>query len=340
MRDKTAQIQEDSANVLLTLVPGALINALLSSDVVALLGPTMHGSLSIVGLASSLQGCLQRSLQGGTTDPNIADMVRRLQDLTSAETTAEDSTQAPEPKRVTDLDLMLGDVCSAVGRNKVWTELAEDRHTASSKSSSQATLRLQALAATRVTAVVTSHWTDELEEMFPHRVGRNFGGYAATLSRPRIDRKIGRSLPVLQLWPGLPGSRRDRAAEGANALPSCRDDCEQFLAAEGPYMTFLRDLFRTKVAMLAGWSLPPSGHLGMALHSAWQEAKLRHPGRVAAIAYAFAISPSESCRSRCFAEFGLEVLSYNDAGTQGRGLELCFRALAKATDDTLSKVTT
>jgi len=85
-------------------------------------------------------------------------------------------------------------------------------------------------------------WAEPLKEYFPHRVGRNFGGFSTVLAKPRVDAPPGRSRALLQIWPALgsPIARTDPAP------PAARDDCETELDPNGPYSVFLRDVFRSK----------------------------------------------------------------------------------------------
>merc|ERR1712203_516163 len=102
--------------------------------------------------------------------------------------------------------MLLGDACAVLGKERVWrgAQAALRRRQMPSTSVTAAVIeRLQAVAAAPFTAVITTAWSNDFEDFFPHRVGMNFGGFAAVLMKPRIDAKPGRSRPVLQLWPGL-----------------------------------------------------------------------------------------------------------------------------------------
>ncbi|OLP96555.1 hypothetical protein AK812_SmicGene21199 [Symbiodinium microadriaticum] len=70
---------------------------------------------------------------------------------------------------------------------------------------------LQAMTDVPFTAVLAEGWCPEFEDYFPHSVGKNFGGYATILSKPRVDKPPGSSRPVLR-----------------------------------PFLVFLRDLFQSK----------------------------------------------------------------------------------------------
>jgi len=89
------------------------------------------------------------------------------------------------------------------------------------------------------------------------------------------------------------------------------------------------------VALFAGWpSLPPEGHVGAALRRAWDEARIRDPGRTEPLAYAVAGGAPEALRRECLSGCGLSVISYDVDGAglheHDPGLLACLRALQRA----------
>ncbi|CAE8607166.1 unnamed protein product, partial [Polarella glacialis] len=146
---------------------------------------------------------------------------------------------------------------SSVLRMLGWLNLSEGQLPADPKETPPGSLGrcLDALARIPFTAVVTAVWSADVEERFSHLLGNNFAGFATVLSRPRIDKLPGRSRPILQLLADEP--KVDRSS--ASVQPAT--------AGDAPFLTFLRDLFRSKVVLLVGWpTLPPTGQLGDGLH--------------------------------------------------------------------------
>jgi len=79
-------------------------------------------------------------------------------------------------------------------------------------------------------------------------------------------------------------------------------------ADDSPYVAFLRDTFRIKVALLLGWPLPLQGHVARALRQAWQVAQTRGPTAQPIAYLAFAGGVPEDLRQSCLHDFGLEVI--------------------------------
>eukprot|EP00927_Polykrikos_kofoidii_P047923 TRINITY_DN42200_c0_g1_i1.p1 TRINITY_DN42200_c0_g1~~TRINITY_DN42200_c0_g1_i1.p1 ORF type:complete len:404 (+),score=71.63 TRINITY_DN42200_c0_g1_i1:33-1214(+) len=241
-------------------------------------------------------------------------------------------------------ELLLGDACEALGRKNFSvacrSALLKRRRPGGQTSTAACAAaeevlrrRLAAVAATPFTAVLAAACSDELEQQFPHRVGRNFGGYAAILGKPRVDVPPARARPLLHLWPALgakPGS--DATTPSGHQLPASRAEVEVELSPGNPYPTFLRDLFRTKVAVLVGCQLPPRGHLGAALRDAWKLARAHDAARREPLAYALAPATAAEggVREICNENFGLCVLSYDSEAWGERGLEHCLLALSSA----------
>eukprot|EP00435_Cladocopium_sp_Y103_P023046 s426_g5.t1 len=118
------------------------------------------------------------------------------------------------------------------------------------------------------TAILTEAWSGDFEDFFPHSVGKNFGGFATILSKPRVDKPPGDSRPVLRL-DGL-------------GIKDVEDEDD-----EPPILIFLRDLFQSKVALLCGWPQTiPQGLVGRALKDAWQLTLARDLRRTEALAFA------------------------------------------------------
>ncbi|CAJ1354490.1 unnamed protein product [Effrenium voratum] len=138
------------------------------------------------------------------------------------------------------------------------------------------------------TAILTEGWNPDFQDFFPHCVGKNFGGFATVLSKPRVDKPPGYSRPVLRC-----------------------------VLARRPLLVFLRDLFQSKTVLLCGCHLPLQGLLGRALKDAWASTRARDVRRFEPLAYALGhVAPLE--------EYGLQTIP-NDADPSDLGF---FRALA------------
>lgn len=297
--------------------PSRLLIAARSGEAVALLG----ADFVLPAPVPKLQDLL-RPLLRGTAPPPQLPPCEELPHVGWADAVGDEEAE-----------LLVGDACRNCGRKGVARHVAEILRVAGRNLPAAAAAawaaslvsRLDALAAAPFTAVLTAAWSGELEERFPHRVGRNFGGFATVLSKPRVDTPPGRARPAMHLWPGLVGA----GIAGADGLPETREECERMLAAESPYLAFLRDLLRSKVVLLMGWpAVPPSGHICTALRGAWQEARARDPGRREPLAYILAAEGLVEAISveECFTLYGLEVIRCSGNG----GTEAFLRSLAKA----------
>lgn len=165
---------------------------------------------------------------------------------------------------------------------------------------------LDAMVEVPFTAVLTSSWSDVLQDYFPRCIGCNFGGFATVLARPRIDKAPGRSRPVMRL------------------------DQQGLAPVDEHYLTFLSDLFGSKVVVLAGWpTLPPLGHIGEALRKAWAVARARDASRQLPLSYGLAREGlPEAQRQQCFEEYGLYVLSFSTDSFL-TDLEVFFQELSR-----------
>eukprot|EP00929_Paragymnodinium_shiwhaense_P120378 TRINITY_DN92305_c0_g1_i1.p1 TRINITY_DN92305_c0_g1~~TRINITY_DN92305_c0_g1_i1.p1 ORF type:complete len:387 (-),score=95.71 TRINITY_DN92305_c0_g1_i1:13-1173(-) len=294
------------------LPPAPLLTAVQSFNAVAMLGGDFLAPRRTLSLAQQLARCLAEGLALGEVEDRK--LATTLQQKLSKSTLSEEEAEAA-----------VGEVSQALGAPALRRRLRllsrrQPRH------EEVADARLQALAEVPFTSLLTVAWSVALEDHFPRHVGRNFGGFATLLNKPRIDKAPGASRPVLQLWPAIESS-----CKSAQELPTCREDCELYLDSGAFYPTFLRDVFRSKVVVLLGWpALPPSGHVGAALQQAWQDVRARDPHRREPLAYAFASEAEASpvaCR-QCMESYGLHVISY-DARIMGQqGLAQCLRTLA------------
>eukprot|EP00434_Breviolum_minutum_P015599 symbB.v1.2.013741.t1/scaffold978.1/size277179/2 len=120
------------------------------------------------------------------------------------------------------------------------------------------------------TAILTEDWSSDFEDVFPHCVGKNFGGFATVLSKPRVDKPPGDSRPVLRL----------------NGIGTGDMSANVDIGDEPPILIFLRDLFQSKVALFCGWPSIPGGLVGRALEDAWQLTLARDPKRMEPMAFA------------------------------------------------------
>jgi len=321
-------------------MPDGLVRAIRDYDAVAFIGEGLLGTATLsVTLRQVLSGMLdsERSPANSSATSESASMAK------------EALKRLEEPGTcIGDAELILGDVCEALGREAV-ARRARSRSSrdATPVAAAHANDLLEKLAAIPFSAIVSSGWCEAMQEHLPHRVDRNFGGFCSVLTKPRVDAAPGRSRPVMQLWPGLvgpgagnrPGAVRggrrgnEKYVEVAEALPRSRADCERELAAESQYPIFLRDLFQSKVVLFVGWpELPPRGHVGDALRRAWHEARARDPSRVEPLAFALACEqPCTVPQGKSFLEdCGLQIVSGKGASLQPDALGCCLDALAEA----------
>jgi len=276
-------------------LPDALVHRIRNLDAIAILGESFLSSSNSLTLAGVLELVLQRSLRDGGdannprwNEESCRHLLRLLQGSSPSES-----------------EVLLGDVCELLG-----TEITRRR--AKVALCQQTTLRprrilqrLDALSAVPFTALLTVSRQEPFRDRFPHLVGRNFGGFATVLMKPRIDRPPGDSRPVLHLWPAL-GSHARTEVEGSSSHSAATA-----LQEDSQYLAFLRDVFLSKTAVFIAWrEMPPTNHVGTALQQAWQVARARDPARSEPLAYAVAQGMSDKCRERCLKEFGVEVLAY------------------------------
>lgn len=317
-QQRPRRLRADVIHSALPPLPVALVDAVRSHNSVVVLGAHAILPSSTLGLDDLLRSVIGHIVQAGVSDAAVEDIKGRLSgpDLPLAEA-----------------ELLLGDLCAAVGRERVRrsTNAVLRKHGSARQQTAASALaarQLAAVASVPFTAAVVDAWSVELEAHLPHRVGRNFGGFAAVLARPRVDTPPSRARPVLQLWPGLLGDRGVHSCEGPESLPTSRSATEQVLAEDSPYLSFLRDLLLSKTALLAGWELPPRGHLGAALRWTRRLARARGASGAEPLAYALVPGGRAETSNDLLEEYGLCVLSYNASTLGDTGLEECFRALA------------
>jgi len=312
-------------------LPPLLVEALRCHDAVAVLGMDFlcaSGSpLSVVDLLSQIVADMPQD-SSAQSNQYTGKEVYRPKVLSSIACIDDDPTWEAERR--------LGDVCAAFG---VGTVVRAARATCSAAAPPRAMLsrRLDALAAVPFGAVLVGGWCwhDELGVRFPHRIARNFGGFATVLAKTRIDAPKSRARPLMHLWPGLT-TKGGRGATTAESLPCTRADCVRELASDGPYATFLRDVFKSKIAVLIGWpELPPAGHIGEALRQAWRETRARDLTRAEPLAYALAPRAPVSLVATCLQDYGLQLLGRgeDDGGATGLGelsFEIYLRWLAES----------
>jgi len=302
-------------------LPAALVKALRAYESVAILGSDVLGGCTLEEILQFIVNDPQGS--GAATDATAVEDARcklGLEGLTLEETEA-----------------LVGDVCAAFGRDTVWRRAKSLRQTRGTPKylavggGKRGTCVLNALTTVPFTALLSYDWSEKLEEHFPHRVGRNFGGFVTVLSKPRVDAPPGRSRPLLLLWPCITAPRKVALGEGLEALPTSHVDSERALEETSVYMVFLRDLFQSKVATFLGWPvLPPDGHVGKALRQAWAAVKVRDSTRSEPIAYALAVDVNDAVCEQCMVECGLHVISCAGTGPSMSQLEAALRALGSA----------
>jgi len=302
-------------------LPAALVKALRAYESVAILGSDVLGGRALLELLQFVVN----SAQGSCVATDATALENARQRLGLAGLTLEEA------------EALVGDVCAAFGRDAVWRRAKSlrqaqgtTRHLAAA-SGKGAHCVLDALSAVPFTALLSYDWSETLEEHFPHRVGRNFGGFVTVLAKPRVDAPPGRSRPLLLLWPSLAAPRKVALGEGLEALPTSRADSERALEEDSIYMVFLRDLFQAKVTTFVGWpALPPGGHVGKALRLAWEAVKVRDSTRSEPIAYALAVDANDAVCEQCMVECGLHVIRCAGTGPSMSQLEAALRALASA----------
>lgn len=289
-------------------LPAALIRAVRAYEAVLLAGP----SFVLPGTkAPTLFQCCK------VVDPVVASVAANDIEEASAD----------------EAEMLLGEVCQAVGvgavRRAATALWVAARRTAKGVNA-LVLRRVAAAAAVPFTAVLSSAWSEELEDYFPHRVGLNFGGFATVLSKPRVDAKPGKSRPAMQLWPALWGEGKDCEA----SLPLSRLECERAVGLDAPYVGFLRDVFGSKVVVLLGWpTIVPGGHIGAALRAAWTQARCKDRNRHHPLAYAVVAggSPDTASHSAYLETHGVLCVDVADAlGGGCRDAEEVFlRALSE-----------
>lgn len=302
--------------------PAALVKALRENNALVLLDQQFFFDSELSTLKQILFRAVgELSAKGGDTYTTCLEaLLEPLNSVNSSKTEAE---------------LILGDICAVAGVKEVWNAVSRVMRTYSSHSTHRNVIirRLEAVAAVPFVAVLSVCWGNVVENIFPHLVGRNFGGYATILAKPRVDAPPGPSRPILHLWPGLLRLSNQRTKGGGESgydhLPASRSECAQILDRNGPYVQFLRDVFSTKVVVIAGLSmLPPCGHVGDALHEAWRIRQLQ--GGDQPLAYTFAPGATEAECDHCIREYGLCVITFKQQPHRDLTMEYTLHSLRAA----------
>eukprot|EP00405_Crypthecodinium_cohnii_P035429 CAMPEP_0206530662 /NCGR_PEP_ID=MMETSP0325_2-20121206/3305_1 /ASSEMBLY_ACC=CAM_ASM_000347 /TAXON_ID=2866 /ORGANISM="Crypthecodinium cohnii, Strain Seligo" /LENGTH=394 /DNA_ID=CAMNT_0054026761 /DNA_START=530 /DNA_END=1714 /DNA_ORIENTATION=+ len=275
--------RRDAAERLRKSIPEALLRAFRSGDAVLLLGPSFSTPLGMCPMSC-------RELAAVVLMKSKNSLAKITAALKKMEATNDEGY--PEES--------LGLASEVAGWNFLqtmaashWAELAPN-----SKADKQTLRRrLAAAACLPFTATLSTTWRKEYDQFFRCRVGRNFGGYSALLSKPRVDLTSAAARPALLLWPALyggsffastsssstipaedgasPMTRTKREAHAEAPWHSC-EEVDRILDEEGPYCIFLRDVFKSKVILMLGWpEVVPEGHLAEALSTAWAEVRAR-----------------------------------------------------------------